>query len=438
MRELSVFMEINGSNEYVGRIVGTDSADACFIYADAYLAKPEQCAISIGLPLQEKQFDAKRTRIFFEGLLPEGFTRRCVAERMHLDSNDYLSILAELGRECLGAIKILDVSDKEVLPEYRRLSAEEVYLLASEGATESAEMIAKAHLSLTGASGKVGLYYDEKAKQWYLPIGEAPSTHIVKQSHVRLKKIVANEQLCLLTAKYLGIEVPESFIVETGSKDDEAVLFATRRYDRRFTDNCKMLNGMPVPYRLHQEDFAQALGIPAVDKYEKQNENYMQKLFEVLRNYSAEPVSDSLKLWDICVFNYLIGNTDNHIKNLSLLYGKDLKSVRLAPAYDIVSTLVYKSSTEDMALYIGGQSNISEITRESFVRAAQQAGLGIKIAMKRFDVMVNGFPEAIDRAKKELLAQGYEAAEQISGMIMEKGGIYHYLRQINKKVVPQK
>ncbi len=199
-----------------------------------------------------------------------------------------------------------------------------------------------------------------------------------------------------------------------------------------------MLNGMPVPYRLHQEDFAQALGIPAVDKYEKQNENYMQKLFEVLRNYSAEPVSDSLKLWDICVFNYLIGNTDNHIKNLSLLYGKDLKSVRLAPAYDIVSTLVYKSSTEDMALYIGGQSNISEITRESFVRAAQQAGLGIKIAMKRFDVMVNGFPEAIDRAKKELLAQGYEAAKQISGMIMEKGGIYHYLRQINKKVVRQK
>lgn len=53
-------------------------------------------------------------------------------------------------------------------------------------------------MSQTGASGKVGLYYDEE--KWYLPIGEAPSTHIVKQSHVRLKRIVANEQLCLLTA----------------------------------------------------------------------------------------------------------------------------------------------------------------------------------------------------------------------------------------------
>ncbi|CCY58926.1 hipA-like N-terminal domain [Clostridium sp. CAG:632] len=61
--------------------------------------------------------------------------------------------------------------------------------------------------------------------------------HIVKQSHVRLKKIVANEQLSLLTAKHLGIEIPESFIVTTNRNDDEAVLFATKRYDRQFVAN---------------------------------------------------------------------------------------------------------------------------------------------------------------------------------------------------------
>ncbi|WP_418474817.1 HipA N-terminal domain-containing protein [Frisingicoccus sp.] len=49
--------------------------------------------------MEEKTFDAQRTRIFFEGLLPEGFTRRCVAEWMHMDENDYVSILAGLGRE---------------------------------------------------------------------------------------------------------------------------------------------------------------------------------------------------------------------------------------------------------------------------------------------------------------------------------------------------
>lgn len=80
MRRLSVFVEIKGESVYVGEIVGKDSNDAFFTYADAYLENSEHRAISIGLPLEEKVFDARRTRIFFEGLLPEGFTRRCVAE----------------------------------------------------------------------------------------------------------------------------------------------------------------------------------------------------------------------------------------------------------------------------------------------------------------------------------------------------------------------
>lgn len=422
MRRLSVFIEINGESIYVGEIVGNNSDDARFTYADAYLENSEHHAISIGLPLEEKTFDAQRTRIFFEGLLPEGFTRRCVAEWMHMDENDYVSILAGLGRECLGAIKIVDESDEAINPEYRELSAEEVYALASEGATESAELVTKSHLSLTGASGKVGLYLDEKEKKWYLPIGEAPSTHIVKQSHVRLKKIVANEQLCLLTAKYLGIEIPESFIVTTDG-DDETVLFATKRYDRKFIENEKMLNGMLVPRRLHQEDFAQALGIAASNKYEKNNEGYLKKLFDVIRSHSADPMTDSLKLWDICVFNYLVGNTDNHIKNLSLLYSEDLKSVRLAPAYDIVSTMIYESSNENMALSIDGIYNINKITRASFEKTASQVGIGPKIAMKRFDAMVKGFGNAINQAKEELKNQGFEQVEQISEMIMKKGGI---------------
>ena len=188
-------------------------------------------------------------------------------------------------------------------------------------------------------------------------------------------------------------------------------------------EDAKAIDGLPVPYRLHQEDFAQALGISASNKYEKNNEGYLKILFDVLRSYSVDPMADSLKLWDICVFNYLIGNTDNHIKNLSLLYGEDLKSIRLAPAYDIISTMIYKSSTENMALSINGSCNINEITRESFEKAAAQVGIGTKIAMKRFDAMVKGFTNAINQAKKELQEQGFDQVEQICEMIMEKGGI---------------
>ena len=61
------------------------------------------------------------------------------------------------------------------------------------------------------------------------------------------------------------------------------------------------------------------------------------------------------------MFNYLIGNTDNHIKNLSLLYSEDLKSIRLAPAYDIVSTVIYKSSTSGWYWCKNGDEAICEI-----------------------------------------------------------------------------
>ena len=59
------------------KIVGDSSVDACFSYDDSYIEKNGK-PISISLPLEEKAFDEKRTRYFFEGLLPEGFTRKCL------------------------------------------------------------------------------------------------------------------------------------------------------------------------------------------------------------------------------------------------------------------------------------------------------------------------------------------------------------------------
>lgn len=66
MRKLSVFIEINGRSEYVGEIVGHDSNDAGFTYGESYLENPEHRAISIGLPMEGKTFDAVRTRIFLK------------------------------------------------------------------------------------------------------------------------------------------------------------------------------------------------------------------------------------------------------------------------------------------------------------------------------------------------------------------------------------
>ena len=422
MRKLLVSIECRGRQVQAGFLTGDSPEEARFRYSDTYLEN-SMTPISISLPLKEDTFSAAETAAFFDGLLPEGFTRRTVAKWLHADERDYLSILHDLGRECLGAVCITEEGE-EPGASYERISEEQVRKLAAEGAVRSAEMVTKAHLSLTGASGKAGLYYDAPNDAWYLPRGTAPSTHIVKQSHVRLEAIVTNEMLSLLTAARCGIPTAENFIVNMGKGRDPDVLFAARRYDRQLGPDNPKIDGLPRPFRLHQEDFAQAMGIPASAKYEKEPGDYLGRMFDILRTYSADPVTDQLALWSTLVFDYLIGNTDAHIKNFSLLYGSDLKTIRLAPAYDIVSTAVYKESTRDMAFHIGGVSSLDEITRDSFRLAASEAGIGERMAMRCFDVMAGKFRQALGESTKELADAGFGKAEEIEKRILKTGGIH--------------
>lgn len=431
MKRLDVWIEIEGRQVYAGTIEGTDGTDACFCYAESYLHRENCQAVSVSLPVRPESFTAEQTRNFFEGLLPEGYTRRTVAQWLHVDETDYLSILEGLGNECLGAIRITSDREPELHTSYEQISPQKIRQLAEEGAVSSTELLVKTHLSLTGASGKVGLYYEPHAEKWYMPLGLAPSTHILKQSHIKLDSIVTNEQLSLLTARKLGIDVPDSFIVKAESEElpggsEASVLLASARYDRIFPKKKKMIGGLPVPLRLHQEDFAQTLGISAADKYETEDKGetsgYLRRMFDLLRKYSADPITDQTRLWNIIVFNALLGNTDSHIKNFSLLYRADLRAVRLAPAYDLLSTSIYESSTRDLAFRIGDAWSLDQLTRDCFEQAAEEAGLGRKFAMKQLDKICNGFDAALHEAGSYLEMQGFYAAGRIAERIFETGG----------------
>lgn len=417
---LKVQIEINGQFVQAGHITGSNFRDAAFSYDESYIASPSAHAISLSLPLSIKDYDTDSTRTFFDGLLPEGFTRQCVAENIHASSDDYISILRELGSECLGAIQIIDEEKPSIKEGYIPLTIEEIKALAKEGTSKSAEIVVKSHLSLTGASGKVGLYYNQASAKWYKAQGLAPSTHIVKQSHVRYKNIVLNEQLCLLAAQKLGIEIPESFILQAqaGKVNDEDVLFATRRFDRDFDKDSRIIDSLKTPYRLHQEDFAQALGIKSSDKYEKAGQGYLKKMFDLLLKHSSNPIEDSLKLWKRAVYNCIIGNTDNHIKNSSLIYSKDLSSIRLAPFYDVVCTKVYESSTDEMSVSINGRQNVNQITRDDLEQEAKNCGLGSKAAMKIYDEIHNGIQKALLDSADELLRAGFTEAQPMAEKIL--------------------
>lgn len=105
------------------------------------------------------------------------------------------------------------------------------------------------------------------------------------------------------------------------------------------------------------------------------------------------------------------------------MYGEGLKTVRLAPAYDIVSTMIYESSTENMALSIGGIYNIYDITRDLFEKEAENIGIGKNMAMKHFDFLASKFEKAMENAKTELEEQGFSEVNTIVRQIVTKGGI---------------
>ena len=414
-----VSIEKNGVQTHVGTLRGDRPENTVFSYALAYLAAEDAAPISLSLPLQEAAFSPAQTKNYFDSLLPEGYTRRTVAQWIHADEDDYLTILHALGCECLGALQIT-AEDETHGASYEPLALEQVKALAAEGASKSAELVISSHLSLAGATGKVGLYFDGKA--WYLPRGTAPSTHIVKQSHVRLKHIVQNEQLALTTARNCGLQVADSFIINTGSGADEEILLAAGRYDRSFSNAGRVIDNLTAPLRLHQEVFAQALGIPASRKYERAGEDHMARMFDLLRRHSADPIRDMTRLWDQIVFNWLIGNTDAHVKNFSLLYSPDLRTLRLAPAYDLLGAAIYPT-TREISFRIGGAATLDAVTEASFEAAAREAGLGVRMAMQRYHQMVEAFVPALRAASEALQAEGFTEAAELAEQILRTGGI---------------
>ncbi len=419
---LSVYIEINGKKHLVGKISGDSSEDAVFSYDETYI-KSDNAPISVSLPIQKECFSPEKTQVYFSGLLPEGFIKREVARQLKLQQDDYLSIISVLGRECIGAIQILEEGSSLEPASYEELSIDQIKRLAKEGATHAAGILTKTHISLTGASGKVGLYYDDISKKWFLPHGEAPSTHIIKQSHVRLDNIVINEQLVMLTAKKLGIKTAASDVIKPEENNDNTLLFSTKRYDRTMDKSLLKIGDHIRPYRLHQEDFSQMMGISSDDKYEKENMGYLKNIFDIIRQNSYSPIEDQNELWDRIIFNYLIGNTDAHIKNFSIIYDKNLCRKKLAPAYDMISTVVYDESTRDMSFFIGGEKSLDRINSACLERAASEVGIGKKLAIQRYDRLRKEIKTALQESKNDLIRAGYNTAEQVYDRIMERGMI---------------
>jgi serine/threonine-protein kinase HipA len=188
----------------------------------------------------------------------------------------------------------------------------------------------------------------------------------------RFEGVVFIEALCMNLAAEAGLPAAS---VETMKVNGMNYLLV-ERYDRIYKEGP---DAAPVVDRLHQEDFCQAQGMVSERKYQKEGGASLKQCFVLLRGVSSTPVIDLMHLLEAVIYNYLVGNNDAHGKNFSLLYhgvGTENLETRLAPLYDIVSTVYYPELSRDMAMKIGGEYASEKVTAINFEQLAEDAGLG--------------------------------------------------------------
>jgi serine/threonine-protein kinase HipA len=174
------------------------------------------------------------------------------------------------------------------------------------------------------------------------PTAGAFTTHVGKPDNPILPGIVENETYCLRLAQAVGIPAAEASILPAGKRKAICVL----RYDRRIGRSGAL-------QRIHQEDFAQANGIPPGRKYERGTKPGPD-LATLLRTGRHLPPTDALSLLDQTIFNILVANTDAHAKNYSLLLPVGSEP-RLAPLYDVSTVLTWPNVVQYFAQNIAGK-----------------------------------------------------------------------------------
>ncbi len=407
-RTLDVYL----GDDIVGQLVQDDGGQMSFRYVETWLNKDGAVALSQSLPLRKERFKAKECRAFFSGILPEESKREIIARNLGISARNDYAMLERIGGECAGGGTFVPAGSSllERNYDYRKFSDKELIgilqqlprrpLLAGDEGIR---------LSLAGVQDKIAVRIE--GDEVSVPLGGAPSTHILKPAVERFEGVVFNEALCMKLAAAAGLSVAG---IETRSLDGIDFL-VVERYDRHHRESAE---GKLTIERLHQEDFCQALGIASEFKYQKEGGPSLKQCFALLRDVSSAPVIDLARLLDAVIFNYLVGNHDAHGKNFSLLYlrlEKGGKETRLSPLYDIVSTVYYPELSREMAMKIGSEYSSEKVGPRDFEQLAQEAGLGRPLVRRRVPELANTVMASL--AKMETVNP---TAENVAVLIRER------------------
>lgn len=378
-----------------GRRVGVledNARQLVFRYDDAWLGAPGACALSRQLPLQSEGFEGQRVSVFFGGLLPEADARDQIARNLGISANNDFAMLERIGGECAGAISLWpEERVSEPQSEVRWLDdgeAAEIMKLLPQRPLLAGEVGLR--LSLAGAQVKLPVVIDagsDGPSRLGLPLGDTPSTHIIKPEPARFPGLSENEAWCMALARRVGLDAAEVWEEEIGN----VPCLIAKRYDR-----VQESSGTAVS-RLHQEDFCQALGYVSSRKYQQEGGPSLRECFQMIREWSTTPVLDIRQMLDAVIFAAVTGNADAHGKNHSFLYAQETR--RMAPLYDQVCTMAWPELSTTLSMKIGSASTLAELSPEHFKQLCGQAKLGWPMARERVGTICRQILDATDEPR---------------------------------------
>ncbi|MDO1559504.1 HipA domain-containing protein [Brevundimonas sp. 2R-24] len=367
-------LEVLLDGRRIGLITALGGDQSIFSFDDDYADDPDRPTLSLSFKGERggllRNHRPTQTRLMpvFSNLLPEGALRDYLAQRAGLKPMREYPLLEALGPDLPGAVAVRPVGEGPVDEDHDDDQHDD-------GAAGQGPL----RFSLAGVQLKFSAV--EKAQgRLTIPASGRGGDWIIKLPSVHFRGVAANEYSMMRLAKAMGMEIPDVDLVPLdqieglpegiGKFEEDA--FAIRRFDRRADGG-----------RIHIEDFAQVFGVYPGDKYDKGSYRYLAK---VLWLETGEPgVREFIRR---LVFNTLIGNTDMHLKNWSLIY-RDGRTPELSPGYDFLSTTVYIPD-ENAALKYARTKRMDEFSLDEVVYMAARAGLPEALAR-------DAAAEAVDR-----------------------------------------
>lgn len=328
-------------------------------------------------------------RNYFSNLLPEGQVLEGLSNVHQVSKYDVFGILRKVGKDCAGALVLLEEGENPTgwetisLDNYQKIDSIELDERITESQTQNTPIMfwkVTPRMSLAGVQNKLGVYLDVD-ENIYLPKDDVPTSHILKPDNLidaKHKGVAANEYFCMQLAMVAGMDVPD-----TQYKRLPTPIYLIKRYDRIWTTEGRLI-------RSHQIDGCQALNLAPNQKYEQEYEGSaagasLKDILEIAKLCKVPAVAQK-KIIQWIIFNYLIGNSDAHAKNLSFLINKINyeksemtieEGMQVAPHYDLICGTIYGYG--EMAQAIGDEFEFGLVGKNDWVKLAKTTGINIKI-----------------------------------------------------------